>query len=129
MDWGLKERSWPKRSDEDFRASKTAWDWLELVAVPLMLALVAFGFATWQSSRDSHREDRQAQRDRELARAARLDDVLQAYLDGISKLVLNDGLLLSDENAITVARTQTLVVLQRLDGERRGNVVRSLADA
>ena len=127
---------------EDTRQSKTLWDWMQLLVVPLALAVVGFGFNAAQSEREHQREERRTRVDRELAdRRAdtdrsiaadnRREDTLQAYLHQMSDLMLQRKLLRSrvGSEEQVLARTLTLTALRRLDGERRGLLVRFISEA
>jgi len=52
-DWlGVAERRWKKSADEGVQpSSKTAWDWLQLLIVPAMLAGIAILFIMLQIAR------------------------------------------------------------------------------
>src|SRR3712207_2244037 len=87
---GLSEKRWKKTPDEEIRPAKTAWDWLQLLVVPVVLAVLAIALNSWQSDREAKREEarvareavREDQRRRQeqaLAREARLDDTLRTY--------------------------------------------------
>jgi hypothetical protein len=58
------------------------------------------------------------------------DAALQAYLDQMSQLLLDEGRPLRQpkegDEVRTLARARTLTVLPRLDGERKASVVRFL---
>jgi uncharacterized protein YjbI with pentapeptide repeats len=128
---GLSEKRWTTAPNEEVRPAKTLWDWLQLIAVPLALAVLAVLFNEWQSERDARREERSAIRERAIARDARLDAVLQTYITQLSNLVLDHQLLTSGETSDVrvIARTLTLAAVRRLDGRRKGEVVRYLDDA
>jgi hypothetical protein len=131
-DWtGLSEKKWSKGPEEEIRPAKTLWDWLQLVAVPLALAILALLFNGWQSGREAKREESRAAREREIAREGRLDAVLQTYITQLSRLMLEDKLRSSREGSDVrvAARTLTLAAVRRLDGARKGEVVRYLADS
>lgn len=139
------------------RPAKTMWDWLQLLIVPFVLALAAFGLNLAQDQRN--REDQQ-----ERAR----EDTLRAYLQQMSDLITDHGLrtrvnvqqpindLLQDARtregvrtrsrvepqgdvvqrddapptaAQTLARTLTLVALRQLDPVRKGLVVQFLKES
>lgn len=102
------------------RPKKTLWDVLELLIVPLSLALLAVAF---NSAQGKQQRDAAVESDR--------DSALRTYLDEMSDLMLRPGLtaLDGDSNASIVARTLTLTTLRRMDGSRRGLVVRFLAEA
>jgi hypothetical protein len=77
-----------------------------------------------------------------LARDTQREQALKEYLSEMSSLVLDRGLgpkldtrdstsggAAVDTEVLTIARTLTLNVLPRLDGDRKGTVVRFLAEA
>jgi uncharacterized protein YjbI with pentapeptide repeats len=100
--------------------SKTLWDWLQLLIVPAILIAVTFAWSATQTRIDDRREDRRSQ-----------DVMLQAYLDQMSRLMLDKGLLSSKqgEPVRAVARTVTLTALRGMDVERKAAVVRFLNEA
>ena len=121
---------------------RTLWDWLGLLVIPLALAAIGFGLNAAQTERDNRRDDARAALDRTLAgeratadRARAVDqdreEVLRIYLDQMSDLLLDRNLLRArlDSEVRTLAHTLTLNVLRRLDGERKGVVVRFLDEA
>jgi uncharacterized protein YjbI with pentapeptide repeats len=125
-------------------SDKTFWDYLDLLIVPAAIAIGA-AFINWmQSERQRQAEVAQqnlernaevARRDRELkVENQRAQDVaLQAYFDQMSQLLLdrNGRLRESQEGdeVRTLARARTLTVLTRLDGGRKGSVLRFLYEA
>src|SRR6476646_10681621 len=131
-DWlGVGERRWKKAPDEEVQPGKTLWDWLQLLIVPAILIGVTFAWSASQTRSDNKREDRRIAADRAAAEEARHDATLQGYLNQMSGLMLHEKLLTSKEGSAVraVARTVTLATLRRLDGERKGEVVRFLAEA
>jgi uncharacterized protein YjbI with pentapeptide repeats len=142
-DWlGVGEQRWTKADNEEVRPAKTAWDWLQLAVVPIVLALIAIAFNAAQASRDSAREAQRTREDRAIAarrteeeRALAADvrraDVLHDYLNRMADLMLDHNLLRSRAGSElqTVARSVTLAALRRLDGDGRGQIVRFLAEA
>jgi hypothetical protein len=109
-------------------AKKTLWDWLQLLVIPLALAAVAFALNVAQSNRENRREDERADRERALAADGRREDALQVYLDQMSDLMLDRklGTSRAEPGVGSVARTLTLTVLRRLDGRRKGFVLKFL---
>ena len=64
-DWlGLRERRYRRDADEEIQPAKTAWDVLQLLVVPAMLAAIAIAFNASQASRDQKREDARIAEDR-----------------------------------------------------------------
>jgi uncharacterized protein YjbI with pentapeptide repeats len=128
---GVGERRWKKSPNEEVQPPKTAWDFLQLLIVPAILVVIALAFNAAQASRERSREDRRIREDRALAEAAREDAILDAYLAKMSGLMLDRHLTSAKERSAVrqVARTATLTTLRRLDGRRRGEVVRFLYEA
>jgi len=127
----VSERRWTKEPNEEVRSAKTAWDWLQLLIVPIALAGIGYLFNHAENTRDRHREDARANQAQFIAAENRRDQVLQDYVSKIDDLVLARRLRQSTETSDlrSVARTLTLTALRRLDGKRKGEVVRFLADA
>ena len=131
-DWlGLGEKRWAKRPDEEVRPAKTAWDWLQLAVVPVVLAIIALTFNASQTAREQKREEERTRQDRALAADAQRDSMLRAYLAEMSDLILERKLLTSrrDSDVVALARVLTLTTLRRLDGVRRGDVIQFLAQS
>src|SRR5215218_5434421 len=101
-------------------ANKTLWDWLQLLVVPAMLAFVGFSLAAAQENIHQQAEESRAQ-----------EEALQAYLEGMGNLLLDEGLLTSqeDEEVRTLARARTLTILGRVDGARKRSVVQFLYES
>jgi uncharacterized protein YjbI with pentapeptide repeats len=113
------------------RPAKTLWDWLALLGIPVALAALAFLLNDAQSRRDQQREDRRTKQQRRSAIDAERESTLRAYLAQMSDLMLQHHLLRSQRQADVreVARTATLTAVRRLDGPRRGVVVRFVSEA
>jgi uncharacterized protein YjbI with pentapeptide repeats len=113
------------------RPAKTLWDWLQLLGIPVVLATLAFLLNEAQSSRDHQREDRRAAQQHMSATDVERENTLRTYLAQMADLMLDRRLLRSKPEADVreVARTATLTAVRRLDGARRGLVVRFLAEA
>ncbi len=118
---GFGEAVQPKPDNEEVQPRKTLWDWLQLFIVPLALTAIGLWFAAQQDFRQQQIEEQRAQ-----------DAALQAYLDQMSQLMLEGGLLRGSEggNEVrTLARARTRTVLARLDSRRKGSVVQFLYEA
>jgi uncharacterized protein YjbI with pentapeptide repeats len=134
---------------------RTLWDWLELLIVPSVLAIGGYLFTrsenkrTRQSAEDQRELDREiadqrteedrkiaqerAETDREIAEQRRQDEALQAYLDHIGELLLDNAqpLRQSEEHSEvrTLARSRTLTVLGSLDGRHKRSVLQFLYES
>jgi uncharacterized protein YjbI with pentapeptide repeats len=103
-----------------FVAKKSLWDFLDLLIVPLALAIIGLGFAAQQQARQTQFEEQRAQ-----------NAALQAYLDQMNPLILEKHLLDSEEGdtVFTLAKARTTTVLAQLDGEHNKAVTRFLFES
>src|SRR5450755_178765 len=101
------------------KSAKTLWDWMQLLIVPIVLAVGAllFNLATSQT-------------ERKIALDKQQEDVLQAYLDHLSDLLLKEHLRTSPEEEVRdVARVRTITILNQLDTNRKNHVFSFLREA
>src|SRR5215208_6533622 len=128
MDTGRKQSEQQmKQSRWGFRG-KTVWNWLELLIVPLALAVIGLLFTMQQNAQQMHIEDRRDSAQQEIEDQRNQDAVLQAYLDQMSDLILNRDLLESGKGAAvyTLAQARTSTVVAVLDAEHNSSVTRFL---
>jgi uncharacterized protein YjbI with pentapeptide repeats len=118
----------------------TLWEWLQLLVVPVVLALGALWFNKTQKDTELRIAERARAADREIAEKARAADreiaevrqqqaTLEAYYDRMTDLLLTHDLREkseADAEELSIARARTLAVLRSLDSERKGQVVRFL---
>jgi hypothetical protein len=133
---GFSERRFVKAKDEEVREARTLWDWLQLLIIPAALASIAVLFNQVQADRDRTRADERARVDREIAADNQQEEALGSYTEAMSKLMLESHLRDDGKDSElrvvarrVVARTRTLSALRRLNGERKGIVLRFLMDA
>src|SRR5918994_1606692 len=119
---------WPRWTG--FRGM-TVRDWLDLLVVPLALVVISFLFTTQQDQRQQQTENQRAEAERELAEQRAQDEALQAYLNQMSSLLLEQDLRASEKRSEvrTLARARTLTVLGRLDPSRKADVIQFLVEA
>lgn len=121
---------------------KTLYDWFDLLIVPVVLAIAAWLLNREERSaqnRYSQQRDKteheiseiRVEADRELALDRYRDGLLHTYLDQMTELLLEKGLRSSEPTAEirSVARVRTLMVLDSLDGARKGVVIYFLKTA
>jgi hypothetical protein len=121
---------------------KSGWDLLQLLIVPLALAIIGFLFTMQQDARQQRIENQRAQQaqkienqraeaERELAEQRAQDEALQAYLDQMGSLLLERDLRASEEDSEVraLARARTLTVLGRLDPSRKTALMQFLVEA
>ena len=102
---------------------KTYWDWMELLVIPIVLAIGAW----WLNKSEKETE-------REIAKEKRNQDTLEAYFDRMAELLIEHKLTHNESEKETeilsdIARTRTLAVLRTLDGKRKGQVIQFLYEA
>ncbi|MBD2120190.1 pentapeptide repeat-containing protein [Trichocoleus sp. FACHB-262] len=121
------------------QSPKKFWDFLGLLGVPLALSIIGF----WLQQLQQKQIEVQSGLEKEIADSNQKEEVLQAYFDRLSELLINEKLIAissktnpSDEEteilsaAIDVIRARTLSILRRLrdDGVRKGDVIRFLIE-
>jgi hypothetical protein len=105
--------------NQTFQPAKTLWDWMQLLIIPAILA----GGAYWLNESARNQEIK-------IASDNRQETALQTYLDNMTELLLDKKLRESEVDEVrAVARARTLTVLRRLDGERKGALIRFLYEA
>jgi len=123
-------------------SGKKFWDYLELLIVPVALAIGGYWLNRIQErereaeaeQRELDRvaaEDARQQRELEFATQATQNAELQSYLDQMGQLLLDRKLRKSEDGSEvrTLAHARTLTVLTRLDGGRKARVVQFLFDS
>jgi uncharacterized protein YjbI with pentapeptide repeats len=95
-------------------SAKTLWDWMELLIVPVVLALAAIWFNQKMRNNDS-----------KIAEERLREEILQDYFDRMSDLLLKQNLYKADKNDDVrfIARARTLSIFRQLDGNRKGIVL------
>lgn len=103
----------------EFVRGKTFWDWMQLLIIPLVLAVGAYYL---------NRAERQTER--EIARDRQQEAALQAYLDRLSELLLKEKLRTTKKAEVRdVARTRTISIIRVLNTERTNLVLQFLREA
>lgn len=100
--------------------TKTLWDWLQLLIIPLALAIIAILF--------NRAERKNEQR---IASDNQQEAALQEYIKEMSELLLHENLRESQpgDEVRTIARVRTLTVLRRLDTKRKGSLLMFLYES
>jgi hypothetical protein len=100
--------AWPRWTG--FRG-RTIWDWLQLLIIPFVLAVIGFYFTTAQEyAHQLELEARRAAEARKLEAQRAQNAALQTYLEGMRELLLNENLRASEEDSEirAVARADAL---------------------
>ena len=115
---------------ETYQPGKTLWDWLQLLIVPIVLALGATLFNRAITHNEQKIADQRYVNEQHIALDKQREDLLQVYLDRMSDLLLNGDLLHSNPDAEVrnIARVRTLTVLRQLDNRRKNYVLSFLRE-
>lgn len=114
--WGsifylIRNNPWPTWTGFE---EKTLWDIIEIVIIPVFLALIVIWF-NYQSNRNSNR----------ISNNQTQDSTLEKYLDYLSNILIIEEFLNAEKNR-QLLRAKTLTALHRLNGERKGVLIRYL---
>ena len=126
--------------NQTFQPAKTLWDWMQLLIIPAILAGGAYWLNESARNREKEFEEKTRQQEieiskehakteREIASDNRQETALQTYFDKMTELLLDKVLRESEDKVRAVARARTLTVMRRLDGERKGALLRFLYEA
>ncbi len=133
------------------KTDKTLYDWMQLLFIPVVLAIAGFWFnyrerkaaelraenereaAELRAKEDREIEEKRNKHAQKLALDSQREDRLQTYLDRMSELLLTWNLRKSEINAEVryMARARTLTLLTQLneDDARKGAVLQFLYEA
>ena len=124
----------------DYYPSKSLWDWMQLLIIPVVLVIAGFLLNSAQQRRERDIAKENRAQDLEIAEDRQQEAALDTYLATMTNVLLDKGLgepvdaMEEDEDKQTltvrvVVQVQTLTVLRRLNAERKGIVVRFLYGA
>jgi uncharacterized protein YjbI with pentapeptide repeats len=110
---------------------KTIWDWLQLLIVPVALAVVAFLFNRSTSSAEQANTQKRYENDQKIADGKQKDELLQTYLDRMSELLLNHNLRRSESSTEVryIAQARTLTIFPQLDAKHKSSIILFLRNA
>jgi len=117
--------------DSNFQRGKTLWDWMQLLFIPVVLAVAGFWFnhrerkaAELRTEAEREIEQERAEANRENSFDNQREAALRDYIDKMSELLLEKHLRESPPNdeVRTIARVRTITVLFQLDARRIGYV-------
>ena len=100
--------------------SKTLWDWLDLLIIPVVLAIIAFLYKEFEKIKS--KRDIRIQRQHQA-----VDDFIQI----ITELSLDHNLATKKPKDGTkeIARSRVIFVLENIDGERKGQILQFLYES
>ncbi len=117
----------PPTKNSNFQRGKTLWDWMQLLFIPVALAVAGF----WFNHRERDIEQQRVEADREISYDNQREATLKEYIDKLSELLLHENLCKSEPESEVrkVVRIRTLTVLPRLDSRRKRSVLQFLYEA
>jgi len=131
----------------EYHPAKTLWDWMELLVIPVVLAVGVWWLnrsereneqkiANQKRDEDRDNAEKNRKEDRAIADDRRNQATLEAYFDRMVELLVEHDLMgnKSESNrevwdGSTIVRTRTLAVLRSLDGRRKGHVIQFLYES
>ena len=113
------------------KSGKTLWDWMQLLIVPVALALIAILFNLSTTRNEQKIAAQRYENDQQISLDKQKEDLLQTYLDRMSELLLKEQLGSSTvkPEVRNVARVRTLTVICQLDAYRNGYVLSFLHES
>jgi hypothetical protein len=111
----------------------TLYSWLQLLIIPIVLAIGGFWFNQIQKDREQKATEQRAKTEQKIAKDNQREVALQSYIDKMSELLLDKGLRQSqpEEEVRSIARVRTLTVLLHLDEDivRKTSVLQFLHES
>ncbi len=120
------------------KSGKTLWDWMQLLFIPVVLAVAGFWFnhrerkaAELRTEAEREIEQQRAKADREISFDNQREAALKEYIDKMSELLLHENLRKSkpEDEVRKIARVLTLTVLPRLYAGRKRSVLQFLYES
>lgn len=111
--------------------SKSFWDWMDLLLVPLVIAFAGFWFTQSQKRVELEISKKEKEADRQLSLDQQRQNTFDTFLEQITDLLLNYNLLGSKkgDQLQSIARAKTLMTFRNLDGVRKGLLLKFLHEA
>jgi len=121
----------PQGTNTEYSSGKTLWDWMQLLLVPIILAIGGYWLTQIQKNREERAAAQRAETDRNIAFDNQHAAALQAYINNMSELLLEKGLRQSkpEDDIRKIARAQTLTALSFLGIRRKRSVLQFLNES
>jgi len=116
---------------QQYQPSKTLWDWMQLLIIPAALTIAALLFNSTTSRNEQEIATERSRAEHDIALDNQRENLLQAYLDRMSELLLGSYLSTSEpsDQVRSIIRARTLTILTKLDGTRKGNLLKFLYES
>jgi uncharacterized protein YjbI with pentapeptide repeats len=117
----------------EYYPAKTLWDLMDLIIVPIVLAIGAVLFNRSQKYYELRIAKEQKETELIIADDRQKEQALQNYLDKMTDLLLKDRLLekkdAQEDPVVDVAQIRTITTLRTLDLERKNILLQFLRDS
>jgi uncharacterized membrane protein len=102
------------------KSGKTLWDWLQLLIIPVVLAVAGYAINLTISRSEQEATKQRDKTEHEIALDNQREAALQEYIDKMSELLLHEKLRESQSGAEVrnIALARTLAVMHTLDARR-----------
>lgn len=116
---------------QHYEPGKTLWNWMELLIIPFALIIGGYLLNRAEKRLEIKLAKENAEIERQIAEERNQEVALSEYFDRITELLLDHNLKSTKKgsNEREVARTRTLTILRRLNGERKGIVLNFLIES
>ena len=105
--------------DDAKEAAKTLWDWLDLMIIPIALALIGWLWGQIEKAKTMKSEDERSK-----------NETLESFLKVMTELIITNNLHNGPTpQTIAISRARINIALSNLDGERKGQVLQFLYEA
>ena len=120
------------------KTDKTLYDWMQLLFIPVVLAIAGFWFnhrerkaAEVRADNEQKAAEKRAEVEREIALDNQREAALQGYINNMSELILREHLSesLNNQQVKSIAQARTATVLRILDPVRRVSVIQFLSQS
>lgn len=110
--------------------SKTLWDWLQLLLVPIILILGGFWLNRSESRHSLEMQKSINDTNLSIEKERFEDGILNSYINDIAQMIINsDTAKLRTNRIMAVYKIKTLTTLNRLNSERRNYLIQFLVDS
>lgn len=119
------------KPNEQYRPAKTLWDWLQLLIVPVVLAVLGYYFTRTNSNSQDRTARIRADQDRDTTINNQRETELQNYFDKISEFIDSKTANQPQPGGTdaVILRARTLSVLAQFDPVRKRRVIQFLSEA
>lgn len=116
------------KPNQQYWPAKTLWDWMQLLLVPIILAIGGYWLNKIQRKREEKATQQRDKTAQNIAQENQYESILQGYLENMSELIIMHSLRkpARDDDVREIAQVRTLTGLPRLGRKRKRNVLQFL---